>query len=327
MFTGVRSCLAVSTGAVMIAGGLHLAPPTVAPPPTVPAAVQLTAVPSPLELYPRVFGTALQGAAELVRAYAADPLPIVRAVVGNQLVALADAADALRAGNGAAFLDALGDAIAEPLQIPAAVRSALGRIPVAPYIAEGIAVSVLGPLLSGVSATVTAFTDVVTSALRFDLVGVVEAVLNIPGRVIDGVLNGGYRVRAFGLDTVGGGLLTPLTREDRLPGPLSLGIQFDQWVGEAIPVRPRSAPAEEPADTAGLSVDTVAAPVVDTDDEPPARIAVDEQVTDATETARTRSDKQVREKRTRTDRPRDGRTDRSAASAKRPARSGSATGR
>ena len=56
-------------------------------------AVQLAAVPSPFEVYPRVFGEASRNATELLAEYFDDPFPILRVTASNQAAALADAGE------------------------------------------------------------------------------------------------------------------------------------------------------------------------------------------------------------------------------------------
>ncbi|MGV7660222.1 hypothetical protein PJM47_30995, partial [Mycobacterium kansasii] len=67
-----------------------------------------------------------------------------------------------------------------------------------------------------------------------------NAVLNIPARIIDGVLNG-VPGASFGIFADLTGLLSPADPESDLPaGPIAVGINLDQELGAAIPPRESS---------------------------------------------------------------------------------------
>jgi hypothetical protein len=88
-----------------------------------------------------------------------------------------------------------------------------------------------GPLLSGIAATGLAIADVFEAITTFDVIGLVNAVINIPARIIDGVLNGvpGAEFRGYYIYA----LLTP--EETSLPpGLISQAIFLDQAVGAEI---------------------------------------------------------------------------------------------
>ena len=161
-------------------------------------------------------------------------------------------------------MKAVGDALLQP------IRTAFGAVeyfdilinqPDAPGALFQIAFS---PFLSGVAALGFAIGDVIDAAMAFDLVGMVNAVINIPARVIDGVLNGGYGSPFGDFDNLPG-LLTPLTVEGYLaPGPIALAITIDQDAADYIEEQ------DDTADTADIegpadAVDTAGAATMDTE--------------------------------------------------------------
>lgn len=264
MMAGVRTCFTVSV-ACAGAGVIVFSP--VAPVHTaahaVETRVQLTAVPSPLVLYPQVIARSAQNTAALVGAYFSDPLPLTRLTIDKQSAALVAAVGAIGAGDLAAAVKAVGDALLQP------IRTAFGAIeyfdtlinqPDAPGALFQIAFS---PFLSGVAALGVAIGDVIDAAMAFDLVGMVNAVINIPARVIDGVLNGGYGSPFGDFDNLPG-LLTPLTVEGYLaPGPIALAITIDQDAADYIEEQDDT---EDTDDTEGAAdaVNTAGAATTDT---------------------------------------------------------------
>ena len=265
MIAQVRTCVTVS---VACAGAGVIAFSPVAPVHTaghaVEAGIQLTAVPSPLVLYPQVIVRSVQNTAALVGAYFSDPLPLTRLTIEKQGAALAAAVEAIGAGDLAAAVKAVGDALLQP------IRTAFGAVeyfdilinqPDAPGALFQIAFS---PFLSGVAALGVAIGDVIDAAMAFDLVGMVNAVINIPARVIDGVLNGGYGSPFGDFDNLPG-LLTPLTVEGYLaPGPIALAITIDQDAADYIEEQDDIADTED-SEGAADAVDTAGAATMDTE--------------------------------------------------------------
>lgn len=240
MFAGVRPYV---TAGVALVGASVIAIAPVAPPPTATTevssaspAVQLAAIPSPLAFYPRVFGTSLQNAGALLEAFLADPFPITRATAINQVAALADAVAAIQDGDGDRFLTAIGDVVLEPLRSVTSAVSYMGTWIAQPFALEYLGAMIVSPVLNGLAAVRAAVTDVIEAAVAFDVLGVVNAVLNIPGRIIDGILNGGYEPLGF-FDL--GGLLSPADEEGGRPlGPIAMAMMLARQIADTIPARP-----------------------------------------------------------------------------------------
>ena len=217
-------------------------------------AVQLAAVPSPFQVYPRVFGEASRNATELLAEYFDDPFPILRVTAGNQAAALADAGEALVAGDFEAAVAAAIEVVAQPfISIGAAISYVSDRPGLLTYPLQAAAAL----LYNGVVATGEALWDIVEAAFEFDVVGVVNAVLNVPAIIADGVLNGRYS------EAIGGYLPGLLTVGDWVlsaPGLASFLITVDQDIAESIPVRPSIIDALTTVDSA---VSSTRAPATD----------------------------------------------------------------
>ncbi|MGB3353966.1 MAG: hypothetical protein WBB00_14470 [Mycobacterium sp.] len=278
MFAATGPCL--TAGIALVSAGIIAVAPVEPPPiavPAVDAAVQLAAIPSPLELYPQVFATAWQNTAALAEAYFADPFPLTRLTARNQIGALADAAEALAAGDVGAALAAVGEVIAQPFKTVAGAVEYVGTLLEQPGAAEALFQIMFSPVLGGIAAAGVAIGDVIDAAIALDLVGLVNAVINIPARIIDGALNGGYGSPFGNFDNLPG-LLTPLTVEGYLfPGPVALAINIDQDAADYIDEQADEAPAAPPAAVEANTVATLSdstEPVDDADgtveDEAPA---------------------------------------------------------
>ena len=253
MRAGVRSCL-ISSVALVGAGAIAITPVNPLRADFVPVtqhAVSLAAVPNPIQLYSQVFLESRSNAGDLAQQYFADPFPITGAIVRNQGVAVADAIAALQAGDSEAFVAAATDVVLEPFRGTGVALSHLGALLSQPYAVEGFFLIAISPVLAGVAATQRAFEEVIDALVGFDLVGAAYAVLNIPARVIDGVLNG-VPGAAFGILEELPGLLSPLSESGLPPGPIAVGTTLDQDMGAAIPPR-------EPATGAGDLPDLAAA--------------------------------------------------------------------
>lgn len=229
------SCVAAGV-ALVGAGVIAVAP--VEPPPTaarsVNASVHLAAIPSPLELYPQVFSTAFENTAALAAAYFADPFPLTRLTVRNQILALAEAVESLAAGDVGAAVGAVGDAIVQPFKTVIGAFEYIDVLLDQPGAPEALFQIIFSPVLGGFAAAGVAIGEVIDAAVALDLVGLVNAVINIPARILDGVLNGGYGSPFGNFDTLPG-LLTPLTVEGYLfPGPIALAINIDQDAADYI---------------------------------------------------------------------------------------------
>lgn len=212
--------------------------PVAAVAPVVDATVQLSAVPSPLELYPQVLVRAVQNSTALIEAYLADPLPLTRLTIEKQIVALGEAFDALGEGDGAAAVAAIGRAIVQPVRTVFGAFEYVDILMNQPNAPQALFQIALSPILSGIAAFGVAIDEVVDAAAALDLVGLVNAVVNIPARVLDGVFNGGYGSPFGDFDNLPG-LVTPLTVEGYLfPGPIAVGILIDQDAADYIENQP-----------------------------------------------------------------------------------------
>ncbi|MGE2833988.1 hypothetical protein [Mycobacterium sp. SMC-4] len=234
MFIGVKSC-AVAGAVALAAGVITFAP--IDPPATeiTPAAnssvVELGATPSPFQFYPELIARSLNNLATLGADYLADPLPITRATIENQLAALDEAFTALRVGDGAALVTAVADIVAAPIRSATSTAEYLGIIADQPGSLPSMAIIAISPLLSGLAATRAAVQDVIDAVRSFDVVGLLSAVLNVPGRIVDGMLNGGYPLGGLPLP----GLISPVDDVEHAPaGPIASLLEMTQDIGSSI---------------------------------------------------------------------------------------------
>jgi hypothetical protein len=202
-------------------------------------AVQLAAIPSPLQLYPQVFVESLTNAGALFEQYFADPFPIIGATLENQAAAFEDAVTALQFGRFDEFFAAVADIVLQPFRSAGQALSHLDALLRQPFALEGFFIIAISPVLSGIAATGLAIADVFEAITTFDVIGLVNAVINIPARIIDGVLNG-VPGASFGIFEDLPGLLSP-TDSSLPPGPIAVAIGLDQDMGAAI------TPPEDPA--------------------------------------------------------------------------------
>ncbi|MGB0969897.1 MAG: hypothetical protein ACPGVG_02890 [Mycobacterium sp.] len=233
-----------TAGATLVGAGviavtpIHAAPADVR---IVNPAVEMAATPSPFELYPQVTASAVQNAKVLTDEYFLGQVSIVSSTVEAQFAAVADAFTALEAGESAEFLTEIGDAVTQPVKSLATAVDSVA--PILRHLGPGLFDAVAGPLELGYMATVAAIVDVVEAALAFDLIGTFNAVLNIPARIVDGVLNG-----EFGS---GPGHLPGLL-EDR-GGLIAVVASIDREIGGVIRDSEASADDELPDLVAGAA--------------------------------------------------------------------------
>ena len=255
MFAGVRPY--VTAGVALVGASVITVTPIGAPPASIPEmspTVQLASIPSPLQLYPQVFGTALQNAGALLGEYFADPFPIIGATLENQAGAVRDALTALESGRFGEFVTAVANVLVQPFTSAGAALSHLNALLRQPFAVQGFFLIAISPVLSGIAATGQAIGDVFEAITTFDVVGCVNAVVNIPARIVDGVLNG-VPGTSFGILQDLPGLLSPSDPESFLPpGPISVGIGLDQDMGAAIPPRTPIFPVTETPDPDAASV-------------------------------------------------------------------------
>ncbi|KMO76859.1 hypothetical protein MCHLDSM_03008 [Mycolicibacterium chlorophenolicum] len=162
----------VTAGVSLVAAGMVAISP-VTPPPAplsvVSTAVQLTAAPAPLAFYPKVAGEALINIVTSIGSYpAVAPL----------------------------FID---EFLVHPGQV---LESVIGN---STRLLFHAVQSVISPFANVLGATLVALRDVAVAALNLDPVDLFNAVVDIPARVTDGFLNGGYPV----LGSLEAGLLSP----------------------------------------------------------------------------------------------------------------------
>jgi len=221
-------------------------------------AVQLAAVPSPFEVYPRVFGEASRNAERVLEQYFQDPFPILRVTRSNQEAAVRDAVVALAAGDLAAAVVAAIDVIVQPFKTIAAALTYFGEsIRDSPDRFIYGLVAAASPVINGVAATGEALWAIVEAAFELDVVGVVNAVLNVPATILDGVLNGEYAELG---PLVLPGLLSMGNEVNMGPGLPSFLITLDQDIAESIPVRSSTVNALATVDSA---VSSTQAPTTD----------------------------------------------------------------
>ncbi|MFG1932727.1 hypothetical protein ACGFK1_19100 [Mycobacterium sp. NPDC048908] len=211
----------ITTGIALVgASVVAVNPITPASPPDdhiVNTAVQLTAVPSALEFYPYVVRATLENAGIMVQRYLAEPVPIVRALLGAEVTA------------------------------PTDVLTALGRV----------ATSSVSWAVPGALGALHAVGDVVGAGLALNPVDFVNALLNVPLRIVDSLLNG-YTITWLQADVEG------------LLGLAGSLIALNQAIGAAISglLRPASTAllaADELPRPAAMRVNLTTSPAVNDD--------------------------------------------------------------
>ncbi|MFB1296266.1 hypothetical protein ACAG24_012165 [Mycobacterium sp. pW049] len=194
--------------------------------------MQLTAIPSPLQLYPQVLQTTLANVDAQLDDYFSEPFPIIAATVENYAQAFDDAVTALQFGRSDEFFVSVARIVLQPLR--SIVLSTGGFLyEVYGGLPENLFGAAIGPLLNGIAATGLAITDVFEAITTFDVVGLVNAVINIPARIIDGVLNGVPGTSFGSFDNLPG-LLTPRFARPYSSSLITLLIRLDQNMGRAI---------------------------------------------------------------------------------------------
>ena len=224
----------VTAGVALVgASVIAVTPISPAPPPevrTATSSVQLTAFPhmfeNPVVFYSDVVQTAFANTATLAQLYFDDPVPIIRAVVANQVVAISDIVAALVDRDGAALWAATVNAVTRPITNLVAVGA---------YVIENVGqilFKLAQPVISGVVATVFALGAVIEAIVDFDLTRL-NAVINVPGKIVDGVLNG-TPVPNPALPLILPGVLSTGEPFVEFSGPVKDLIEADQEIGELI---------------------------------------------------------------------------------------------
>ena len=200
---------------------------------TASAAVQLTAAPNPFEYYPQVLGRSLSNAGDRLDEYFADPLPILAAIAGNQLRAFDSIVGAVVSLDPVAVVRAVLHAVTQPAVNLARVLSTGEPFATAASFLVRLAL----PVVSGVYAAGAAIGDAVEALFDLDIVGAVNAVINLPARIVDGFLNG----FVDGENPSHTGLLDPVLgapAADELTGPFAFLIKSLQEIGETTSTTP-----------------------------------------------------------------------------------------
>jgi len=192
-------------------------------------AARVDAVSSPIQYYPEVLQRSLTNAHSLLDEYLADPLPVVRAIADTQNQSFTEVVDAAVALDPVAFTHAVVATVGRPTASAARVVGS-GE----PFATAGsMMVRLTVPAVSGVLAAGTALSDVAQAGSDLDVVHGVSALINVPGRVADGVLNGqvdGQHEQYFGL--LGSVVEAPVS--DEISGPVDYLIRSLHGIGDTI---------------------------------------------------------------------------------------------
>lgn len=200
------------------------------------AALELSAAPNPFQYYPQVVMRSFTNAGDRLSQYFSDPLPIAQAIIDNQHDALADIVDAAARLDPVALVRAILRAFAQPVVNLVKVLGTGEPFETAASLLVRLAL----PIVGGAFAGGTAIGDAVKALLDLDVVGAINAALNIPARVVDGMLNG----RIDGVTEGNFGLLTPVVGApvaEQLTGPVDFLIDSLQNIGDTISTSPPSA--------------------------------------------------------------------------------------
>jgi hypothetical protein len=207
------------------------------------------AVSSPIQYYPQVLQRSVANAESLLDEYLADPLPVVRAIADTRNQSFKEVVDAAVALDPVAFTHAVVATVGRPAASAARVLGS-GE----PFTTAGsLLVRLTVPAVSGVLAAGTALADVAQAGSDLDVVHGVSALINVPGRVADGVLNGqvdGQHEQYFGL--LGKVVEAPVSED--ISGPADYLIRSLQGIGDTISSPGReSVPAAASATTSDVT--------------------------------------------------------------------------
>jgi hypothetical protein len=236
---GTASVATTASVALVAAGLIGVSP--VAPRMTdlhVPAAVQLTAASDPITAWVDVFNTSRTNFANLGNAWLAEPLPVVRQVLSNQLTYLLELPDVgkiaaqifanIGAGLAAPFVadpdlinadHALLFATASAIVASNPTLSALVSFLASP--ASGILIGAVGTVVSPVLALIDSVTTIFNDLSVGDLASAVNNLINIPAAVTGAFLNGYGSIDLTGLVNSAVGDLLP--RGTNVTAELALG--------------------------------------------------------------------------------------------------------
>lgn len=200
------------------------------------AALEISAAPNPFDYYPQVLMRSLSNAGERLNQYISDPLPIAQAIADNQRNALTDIVDAAGSLDPVALVRAILRAFAQPVVNLVKVLSTGEPFETSASLLVRLALPVVGGVFAGGSA----IGEAVQALLDLDVVAAVNAVINVPARVVDGILNG----RIDGVTDDNFGLLTPVVDapvSEQITGPVDFLIDSLQNIGDTISSSPPSA--------------------------------------------------------------------------------------
>lgn len=270
----------LGAGAIAVAP-IQVAPPDVkvATPPAASTAVNLMA--DPVEFYTQLFERSIDNVGTLAEMYLDNPTPVLLQILTNQqenaerfvealitagdeyLILLTQAIptllqtvlDDLAQGDVAVavnrllgvpllltepFLAVVGAGLA-PLAIASNNLNNVVQLALSQLTSARSLLSTFGPFLSTASAVGVAIQGVIDGAGSGDPTEIVNALINAPGVVADGFLNGGYLPETPGLLTPPGLLLAPP------PGPIGYFLALREAIADAIsPTIMATANASEP---------------------------------------------------------------------------------
>lgn len=267
-------------GASVIAVAPVAAPPDIKIPAVSTSSAAVDLVVNPIDFYTALFEESAANVEAIVDIFLANPAPILSQIIDNQIdnaeqisVALEQMVEGLRPILTEQVpllfrtaVEALADGDVETalntlLSIPTTVAAlpafiGLGAVflPIAKASGNinnviqqvvggailGGAVAAFGPLLSTIGATGTAIQGVIDGVAAGDIGEVADALINAPGVILDGFLNGGYGPPL--LIVPAPGLLTPNGLLGALgAGPVGFVLALRKQIADAIkPVAPFS---------------------------------------------------------------------------------------
>lgn len=253
----------VGAGVIAVAPTVTPPLPDIKVPATVASPVQLTV--SPIEFYTGLFERTTGNASALVEKFLANPAPILSQIIENQVANLEFAMeviptsinDAIEVFNtvGRAQLEiafqqlAEGDlygavqtvqnimlpvalplleALGAPLRPIMMASDNLNRVvqQVIPSLILAGPIALIGPINATMAAAVYVVQSIADGVMSGDPIEVVNALINAPGVVIDGFLNGGYG------GVLNGGILSVAGMGP--PGPIDLLLTFREQIAQAL---------------------------------------------------------------------------------------------
>jgi hypothetical protein len=268
------------------------------------ANIELYAMVNPIERWVQVWQATSANLSAIGQQVAANPAPILAQIIANQVAnatelgtklegtaqtitqifqgaptAVETAVGQFQAGNIKGAVDTLNNAILIPLVLAALQVGSDALIPVVntvqnvanvvatlPNALFAVALPLTYPLLSAVNALVQTTQDVVDAAAAGDAGAVVNALVNAPANLVDGVLNGAGTILGF---LPASGILTPYDPDfgELASGPIATLIALRETIAKALgaPATPAvtKAVASVPTATATTTV-TLATPALDT---------------------------------------------------------------